>query len=172
MGHYGLAGPAYVRGLVNDMERWKAEAKRLAATFVAKAKRDGDSGQIHRAALRFGAVAAAGEIAAALGVVPWPAGAAQAAALVCFDRWADGFGRKGLREERQVLVTVRNAIQQNVSRFAQVRERLGDDEDRSESNRSGEARSLTTLGYAHEIDFKLHYLIHDSGWAEILKGLT
>ena len=169
--HYGHAGRAFVAGLVADRDRWRAEARRLLAAFVQRAKRDGDSGQVHRAALRFGAVAVAGELAIALGVLPWPAGTAEAAAMAILDRWADGFGRKGMREERQVVETVRNAIQQNLSRFGKVaRERLDDDEPPGASNREGEARALATLGFVHDVDFQTCYLFHDAGWTEILKG--
>jgi hypothetical protein len=66
--HYGHAGPAFVRGLVADPAHWEGEAKRLAKAFVAKAAQDGDSGQANRGAARFAAVAAAGEMAAALRV--------------------------------------------------------------------------------------------------------
>lgn len=171
--HYGHAGPAFVRGLVSDPERWRKEAKRLAEDFARLALREGDNGQIARAVARFGAVAAAGEIAAQLGVVPWPAGMAQRAALECFEQWAEGFGRQGAREERQVIETVRNAIQSSLARFARVpkdRLALDDDESHGASNREGEARALATLGYVHEIGTKVHYLFHDAGWAEILKG--
>ena len=168
--HYGHAGPAFVRGLVADRQHWEAKIKAGAADFVARARQEDDSGQIHRAALRFGAVAAAGEAAAAMGVVPWPAGLAQSAALACFDKWAEGFGRKGLREDRQILIAVRNAIQQNLSRFATVRDRLDDDESAA-SARTGEARSLSTLGFVHDIQpGKAFYLFHDAGWDEILRG--
>lgn len=168
--HYGHAGPAFVRGLVADLAWWRAEVVRLAADFVASAKEEGDSGQIHRAALRFGAVAAAGEVAAAIGIVPWPERTARAAALACFNKWAEGFGRKGLREDRQVLVTVRNAIQQSQARFGSISDRLDDGEPMA-SARTGEARSLTTLGAVHEVvGIGLCYLIHDAGWSEILRG--
>jgi hypothetical protein len=103
---------------------------------VAEARRGGDSGQIHRAALRFGAVAAAGELAAELGVFPWPAGTAKAAALWLLGRWAEGFGRTGLMEERQVIIAVRNAIQQNQARFGAVTARLADDEEGNPSPRA------------------------------------
>lgn len=171
--HYGHAGPAFVRGLVADPERWRGEARRLAKAFALAALRDGDGGQIARGAARFAAVAAAGEIAAQLGVVPWPAGLAHRAALECFDQWAEGFGRQGAREERQVIETVRNAIQANLARFAKVPKDphpLDEDEGRGLSNREGEARALATLGYVHEIGTKEHFLFHDAGWAEILKG--
>lgn len=175
--HYGHAGPAFVRGLVADPTHWEGEARRLAKAFVARAKQDGDSGQVHRGALRFAAVAAAGEMAAALDVVPWRTGEAEAAALACFNAWAAGFGRAGLREHRQILERVRNAIQAGQSRFASIPKAklysgFGDDPgDGGTSNREGEARSLSTLGYLHDIEpGKSCYLFHDSGWSEILTG--
>lgn len=170
--HYGHAGPAFVRGLVQEPDRWKAEAQRLAGDFARVAMREGDNGQIARAAARFGAVAAAGEIAAQLEVVPWPIGTAHRAALECFEQWAEGFGRQGAREERQVLETVRNAIQANLARFGRVVERhpLDEEEGSGVRTREGEARALATLGYVHEIGMKTYYLFHDSGWAEILRG--
>ncbi|WP_066555577.1 DUF927 domain-containing protein [Croceicoccus bisphenolivorans] len=177
--HYGHAGPAFVRGLVADGLHWQGEARRLAKAFASSAKQDGDSGQVHRGALRFAAVAAAGEMAAALGIVPWRSGEAEAAALACFNAWAAGFGRTGLREHRQILERVRNAIQAGQSRFAhipkaKVYSSYEDDEpsDRAAiSNREGEARSLSTLGYLHDIEpGKPCYLFHDSGWNEILTG--
>ena len=177
--HYGHAGPAFVRGLVADPAHWESEAKRLAKAFVARATQDGDSGQANRGAARFAAVAAAGEMAIALGVVPWRAGEAEAAALACFNTWAAGFGRTGLREHRQILERVRNAIQAGQSRFGHIaRDRVqsfyGDDPGDSEggsSNREGEARSLSTLGFLHDIEpGKSCYLFHDSGWSEILTG--
>ncbi|MEX6724824.1 DUF927 domain-containing protein [Parapedomonas caeni] len=179
--HYGYAGPAFVRGLVADPAHWEREAKRLAEAFVGKARQDGDSGQVHRGALRFAAVAAAGEMAIALGVVPWRAGEAETAALACFNAWAAGFGRAGLREHRQILERVRNAIQSGQSRFASVPKAkrqsfYGDDSDDSNgaaSNREGEARSLSTWGYLHDIEpGKSCYLFHDSGWNEILAGFA
>ncbi len=177
--HYGHAGPAFVRGLVADRAHWEGEAKRLAKAFVAKATQDGDSGQANRGAARFAAVAAAGEMAAALGIVPWRADEAEAAALACFNAWVAGFGRTGLREHRQILERVRNAIQAGQSRFGRIAhgkvqsfygDDLGDSDGKS-SNREGEARSLSTLGYLHDIEpGKACYLFHDSGWGEILTG--
>ncbi len=167
---YGLAGPLFVRRMIARGQPSGARARELLADFVAEARRGGDSGQIHRAALRFGAVAAAGELATELGVLPWPAGTAKAAALWLFGRWAEGFGRTGLMEERQVIIAVRNAIQQNQARFGTVTARLADDEESGPSPRAGEARSLVTLGYSHAIDMEPVYLLHAAGWDEVLKG--
>lgn len=168
---YGIAGPLFVRRLIAKGAPADERARELLAEFVADAWRHGDSGQIHRAALRFGAVAAAGELATALGVLPWPTGTAKAAARWLFDRWAEGFGRTGLMEERQVIIAVRNAIQQNQSRFGTVTMRLGDEEEAGQpSPRAGEARALSTLGYSHAINMEPVYLLHPAGWEEVLKG--
>jgi putative DNA primase/helicase len=176
--HYGHAGPAFVRGLVNDPKHWENEAKRLTKAFVTRAKQEGDSGQIHRGALRFAAVAAAGEMAISLGIVPWPKGESEKAALACFNRWAAGYGRTGLREHRQILEKVRNAIQAGQSRFASIPKGKVqssydgyEDQGGETSNREGEARSLSTLGFVHDIEpGKTCYLFHDHGWGEILAG--
>jgi len=175
--HYGHAGPAFVRGLVADPAHWQGETKRLAKVIAGKAKQEDDSGQVHRGALRFAAVGAAGEMAAALGIVPWGVGQAETAALKCFNAWAAGFGRTGLREHRQILERVRNAIQAGQSRFAnvpksKVQPGIGNDpSDGETSNREGEARSLSTLGYLHHIEPGAScYLFHDNGWGEILTG--
>jgi hypothetical protein len=167
---YGLAGPLFVRRIIARGQPSGARAKELLADFVAEARRGGDSGQIHRAALRFGAVAAAGELATELGILPWPAGTAKAAALSLFNRWAEGFGRTGLMEERQVIIAVRNAIQQHGARFGTVTERRADDEEGNPSPRAGEARSLSTLGFVHCIEMEPVYLFHSAGWEEVLKG--
>ncbi len=168
---FGRAGPLFIRRLIAKGAPADERARELLAEFVAEARRAGDSGQIHRAALRFGAVAAAGELATALGVLPWPAGTAKAAARWLFDRWAEGFGRTGLLEERQVLIAVRNAIQQNQARFGSVAMRLDDEaEAASPSPRAGEARALSTLGYSHSINLEAVYLLHAAGWDEVLKG--
>ena len=171
--HYGYAGPAFVRGLVADPQRWQGVARQLVNDFARIALREGDNGQIARAAARFGAVAAAGEIAAQLGVVPWPSGLAQRAALECFEQWAEGFGRQGAREDRQVIEVVRNALLINRSAFGAVpREKVQEDLDEGGrvSNREGEARSLKEWGYLHDVGTKPHFLINEAGWAEILKG--
>ena len=114
---YGHAGPAFVQWLIDRGDGAAKEIGALVATFMAEARRDGDSGQIHRGAQRFALAAAAGELAIRAGIVPWAPGAAGAAVLAIFNRWADGFGRKGLHEERQIIEVVQGAIQQHRARF-------------------------------------------------------
>jgi hypothetical protein len=55
----------------------------------------GADGQVSRVARRFGLVAAAGELATGLGVLPWPEGEAERAAARCFGDWLRARGGAG-----------------------------------------------------------------------------
>ncbi len=168
--HYGHAGPAFLERFVGDIEAAKRIADDVMAGFMATAKRPDDHGQVHRAALRFALVAAAGELASAFGVVPWEGGEASAASLLLFNRWADAFGRSAPREERDVLRTLKGAIEQQLSRFANLNEDRGTEWEEATSDRAGEARSLTTFGIRHVSGPDVFYLFHDAGWAEVFRG--
>lgn len=168
--HYGHAGPAFLEQFVHDIDDAKRIAGEVMAGFMEKAKQSGDHGQVHRAALRFALVAAAGELAAAFGVVPWAGGEAAEAILGLFNRWADAFGRDAPREERDVLRTLKGAIEQQLSRFANLAEDRGTEWEEPASDRAGEARSLTTLGMRHVSGPDTYYLFHDAGWGEVFRG--
>lgn len=168
--HYGHAGPAFLEHFVSDIEEAKRIAGEVMAGFMATAKRADDHGQVHRAALRFALVAAAGELASAFGVAPWEGGEASAAGLMLFNRWADAFGRSAPREERDVLRTLKGAIEQDLSRFANLGEDRGAEWEEPASDRAGEARSLKTLGFRHVSGPDTYYLFHEAGWAEVFRG--
>jgi putative DNA primase/helicase len=168
--HYGHAGPAFLEQFVHDIEDAKKIGGEVMAAFMAKAKRPDDHGQVHRAALRFALVAAAGELASAFGVTSWAAGEPAEAILGLFNRWADAFGRDAPREERDVLRTLKGAIEQDLSRFANLGEDRGAEWEEPASDRAGEARSLKTLGFRHVAGPDTYYLFHDAGWAEVFRG--
>ncbi|WP_428149701.1 DUF927 domain-containing protein [Brevundimonas sp.] len=168
--HYGHAGPAFLERFVGDIDAAKRIAGEVMTGFMATAKRPDDHGQVHRAALRFALVSAAGELASAFGVAPWDAGEASAASLLLFNRWADAFGRSAPREERDVLRTLKGAIEQQLSRFANLNDDRGTEWEEAASDRAGEARSLSTLGIRHVSGPDTFYLFHDAGWAEVFRG--
>tara|TARA_R110000868_G_scaffold45045_1_gene149786 strand:+ start:44929 stop:47412 length:2484 start_codon:yes stop_codon:yes gene_type:complete len=170
--HYGFAGPAFVEGYVSDPDAACAHAEDIKARFMERAQRPGDHGQVHRGAARFALVAAAGELAAAFGVVPWQAGDASNAALRLFDRWASAFGRSAPREKQDIIRRLKSAIEQDQSRFAAFAESVHDEiaEHTGTGHRAGEARSLKTLGYMHTHEAKDFFLFHDAGWAEVFAG--
>jgi putative DNA primase/helicase len=91
-------------------------------------------GQIDRAAHRLGLIAAAGELATAMGIVPWQPRDACNAAAWALAKWIDGRGGTEPAEVRQAIEQVRLFIEQHgESRF----EPLDDPEARAVNNRAG-----------------------------------
>lgn len=113
------------------------------AEFVEEHTPIGADGQVQRAARRFGLVAAAGELAVALGVLPWPPFAAYHACGVMLRAWIERRGGTGSAEERNVLSAVRGFLEAHgASRFSPID--LNDDEDRrTVINRVGFWRMMT-----------------------------
>jgi len=175
--NYGFAGPAFVRALVERGDELSQAAQAIERRFTTAAVQDGDTGQIHRGAGRFALVAAAGELAIELGLVPWEKGHAFGMALLLFRQWARGFGRQLLREEVASLRRVVDMIQANLSRFGVAEDEawISDakaSEGKTPSLRAGEARSLTTLGvfWRHD-NGEDYYIFHRAGWDEVFKGM-
>ena len=110
------------------------DVRGLIEQFVRRQFRREADGQVERAAARFGLISAAGELAARLGIVPWPAGAARDAAAWALDRWIELRGGTEPAEARQAVESVRLFIEQHGdARFASV-----DDPDaRPVANRAG-----------------------------------
>ncbi|WP_269514894.1 DUF927 domain-containing protein [Brevundimonas subvibrioides] len=176
--HYGHAGPAFVERFVADPKAAKALAREIMQAFVGASKERDDNGQVHRASNRFALAAAAGELAAAFGIVPWPEGAAAKACHEVFDRWATSFGRSAPREQRAVLLALKAAIQQQASRFGARNDNDQTEwgeavDERVEGHRTGEARSLNALGIRYVTTAReLYYLFYPQGWDEVLKDVT
>ena len=168
---YGHAGPAFVERFIGDRAAAEATVKEILKAFLEKAKLAGDTGQAERAALRFGAIAAAGELATAFGIVPWPPGAAVSAALALYQRWAKAFGRAAPREEQEIITRLRAAIQSERALFSPLGDNdTHDDAAPSAGGRDGEARGLRTYGYRWVRGNEVRYCFHNAGWAEVLKG--
>ena len=78
-------------------------------------------GQVGRVAARFALVAAAGELATALDILPWPAGEASAAAARCFNDWLAARGDNGPEEITAGLRQVRAFLElHGTSRFEEA----------------------------------------------------
>jgi len=170
---YGHAGPAFLERLIADRPAALEMAKKILAGFLATAAKDGDSGQAQRAAVRFGAIAAAGELASSFGVTPWAPGWAAEACLGLYHRWAAAFGRDTPREERDILRRLKGVIESERSAFAP----LGDDDTSDEAaptvgGRDGEARGLMTYGFRHVRGQEVRWLFHDAGWAHVFRGFN
>lgn len=170
---FGHAGPAFLEALIARREEALTTAKDLMASFLRTAALEGDTGQAQRAALRFGAIAAAGELAALFGVAPWPPGQASDAALRLYQRWAASFGRDRSREENEILRRLRQVIESERSAFSPVGE-----EDvfttalPSAGGRDGEARNLKTYGFRQVRGAEVRYLFHRGGWELVFQGFN
>jgi uncharacterized protein (DUF927 family) len=117
--HYGTAGPEFVRRLI---EKGLGEVVREAGTMIAAFARDhvppGADGQVRRAADTFALVGYAGELATALGVLPWQPGEALGAAATCFEAWLDDRGGAESHEVPEAIERIRSFIERHgASRF-------------------------------------------------------
>ncbi|NUB09722.1 DUF927 domain-containing protein [Azospirillum sp. Vi22] len=81
----------------------------------------GADGQVQRAAGRFALIAAAGELATVMGILPWPKGEATRAAAACFQAWIEARGGKGPAEVTQGIAQVRAFLEAHgMSRFQAI----------------------------------------------------
>lgn len=137
-------------------DRWKAE--HLPA---------GADGQVQRAAGRFALIAAAGELAAAMGVLPWPDGEASRAAAACFTAWIEARGGKGPAEVTEGIARVRAFLEAHgMSRF----------EPAWETDATGqpvESRTINRVGFRRKdaLDQWEFYAMAE-GFKEMTKGFN
>lgn len=108
--NYGHASISFLEKLVNNLDDAKNAASKCIGDFKLRNCRADDDSQVLRVAERFGFIAAAGELAAAYGVLPWPAGEAVDAAAKCFADWRDLRGGGRSHEEITALKAVRDFI--------------------------------------------------------------
>ncbi len=130
---YGTAGPEFVRRIISE-EVTGEDVRGMVARFAAENVPARSDGQIDRAAQRLGLIAAAGELATAMGIVPWQSREAWNAAAWALAQWIEGRGGTEPAEVRQAIEQVRLFIEQHgESRF----EPLDDTDARPVSNRAG-----------------------------------
>ncbi|WP_363350185.1 DUF927 domain-containing protein [Methylocystis echinoides] len=131
---YGTAGPEFVRRLIAEGVDGES-VRAMVSGFVAAEVPAGADGQVDRAAQRLGLIAAAGELATLVGVVPWRNGAAREAAAWALRQWIDARGGTDAGEVRQAIEAVRLVIElHGESRFEAVG---GDGDSRPVNNRLG-----------------------------------
>lgn len=116
--HAGHAGRAFVAALTANASQACEWAQQARNGYVAAWTPAGADGQVQRAAGRFALLAAAGELAIAMGILPWPAGEAERGIRRCFQDWLAQRGGIGSAEERDGLRQVRLFLEQHgASRF-------------------------------------------------------
>ena len=163
-GCYGVAGREWLEALAGDPAGMATEAREAIDAFVRMHVPAGADGQVGRAGARFALVAAAGEVAAGLGILPWEPGETERAAADCFRAWINArTGGTGAAEDATALSAVRRFIlAHGESRF----QTIGDTED-------AEARTIVNrAGWRKRDNRGWRYLIPPEIWTgEVLAGL-
>ncbi len=162
--HYGTAARAFIDAVAPDLDGLRETVKGSVADFVADHCPAEADGQVQRVAGRFGIIAAAGEIAAGLDVVPWPPGEAIRAAAACFKAWIEARGGVESSEVKDGVAAVRAFLSAHgTSRFLAAWE---DGADVAKvHNLAGYRRSVTD-GSGTAFD----YFVTADAWAEVCAG--
>lgn len=104
---YGAPIRAFLAEIVGDLDAARTTLKKFRDNFVADHYPAEADKQVRRAIERFALVASAGELAIALGIVPWTEGEAAAGAGVCFKAWLEQRGGTGPAEVEGGISQVR-----------------------------------------------------------------
>jgi putative DNA primase/helicase len=107
---YGTPIRAFLASIAPNLGKVATEAKSAIKGFVKDTCPAGSSGQVSRVCNRFGLIAAGGELAIRLKILPWPEGEAEKAAKICFRAWLDARGGNGASEDLQGVNSVRNSL--------------------------------------------------------------
>jgi uncharacterized protein (DUF927 family) len=112
--HYGTAGPAFVRELIERGVTARSIRDSVTDFVVAALAGHKDyHGQAARAAERFALVAVAGELAIKFDIVPWKEGRPTEDAAALFKAWLEERGGAIPYEVRQIVTQVRHFIEAN-----------------------------------------------------------
>ena len=161
---HGMAGPLFVQQVAARSEQVAAALKKGVDGFVTSYLPADASGQVARAARRFGLIATAGEMATRLGVLPWAAGYASEAAGVLFNRWLEGRGGTGSAEDREAIAKVRGFLEAHgSSRFEPL--------DRDYQDGNG-PRIINRAGFFQMVGGLREHLILPEAWrSEVCAGM-
>ena len=165
--YYGVASRSFIEKIAPNIERVAAIVKGRIQQFVDEMCPDGSNGQVKRVAARFGLIAAGGELATSLGVLPWNDGSAIAAAETCFKAWLDIRGGHEADEEKDGVDAVRAFLSAHgLSRFLPAWEPSDFDPPKT-PNLAG-YRKRVGSGDAETWD----YFITSEAWPEVAAGFN
>jgi uncharacterized protein (DUF927 family) len=111
--HYGAAGRAYLHHVVENRQAVAELARRYMGEFVNAYCPPGADGQVVRVAERFALYAAAGELAAHAGVVPWAPQEATRGIATAFRDWLGARGGLGSAEMLMAIDQVLERLQRH-----------------------------------------------------------
>lgn len=172
----GHAGRTFLERFVRRAEHWSGIVRQARQQFVAEHCPTEADGQVKRVCGRFALLAAAGELAVELGVLPWARGQAERAAVRCFKDWLRQLGGIAAGEVVAGLRQVRLFIEQHgMARFEPAWANAQEATDAAAHAREPrEVRILNRAGFrkADEQGNWSYYVLPESWAAEVCKGLN
>jgi uncharacterized protein (DUF927 family) len=164
---YGMAGPEFLRLIVTDPAAAADAVAGFRRGFLAAQVPSGADGQVARVADRFAIIAAGGELARVLGILPWPEGEAVRAAARCFADWRRARGGDGPAEFETGIAQVRAFLERN----AEGRFRLLGKDDAGESATGAERVCLAGFRRAAQSGDGTEFFILPEVWkGEVAAG--
>jgi putative DNA primase/helicase len=121
---HGVAGPEFVKQLLARGEAGESVRNAVDHFVQSNVERDA-SGQVERAAKRFGLIATAGELATEFGITGWLHGTATAAAAAAFKKWVEvrgGDGKEPTEDRAAIRQVTELIVRYGESRFDEVDE--------------------------------------------------
>jgi uncharacterized protein (DUF927 family) len=159
---YGMPARAFLDRIVQiSPDELSESVGKARAEFMAKHVPEGASGQVLSVAGRFALIAAAGTLATAFGILPWPKEEADRAAACCFKAWLEKRGGAGALEFETGLAQIRRFIEAHASSRFQT---IGEQE--------GEARIINRAGFRRKgDDGRWEYFVLPEAWkSEVCAG--
>ena len=175
--YYGTPLTAFLTELCEPgkMHGWAIILRRTLEGFIAKSLPASASGQAHRAALRFGLAAAAGELATALGITGWPDGTATTAARICLNAWLNERGGAGNYEGDAIVARLRQVIERfGESRFTRWESAAAkiDEHGPRTIDRLGFRKSLERGSGDEAHTTNTYYVLPEAWRSEVFKGMN
>ena len=119
--YYGNAAIRFIELLIANKAEYLLLARKKIQQFEKEHLPTNASGQVSRALNRFAVIAAAGEIATAMGITKWENGEAFIGVKSCFEAWLEVRGGVGLIEVEQIKTHVRRFFElSGESRFVDI----------------------------------------------------
>jgi putative DNA primase/helicase len=157
--NYGHVARAFISEILSRQATVAAELHEFLIVGLSLLCPDKASGQVQRVARRFLLCAAAGEMAAEWGLLPWVKGEALEAVKTCFNAWLALRGGSGAAEDTAIINQVTLFIEQHgASRFQDIDQ--------------PDAACVNRAGFYHRTEEKTEYFFLPASFKELCKGFT
>lgn len=173
--HFGHAGPAFIEFLADDASRDSIveQIRNGTESFIKNHQPVDSSGQVVRVLKRFALVAAVGEAAIKLNILPWAEGEAIQGARTCFYSWINARGGVANLEADQAIAQIQRFLEQHgESKFTSWDTNMGvQDFDRPTINRAG-FRKKSLHGQNVLTERTEYFVFPESFRTEVCAGLN